>query len=288
MIQSPPVVNSSLRNGRAHPPAFETYQHYQPLRLDGCSRLRASAEYKCLPSERTDGNGSLRECLPSRNEALIDCARSQVMRSAREPDSYEPTNKSDSKKGLFTHMKKKLPVFWKSHKTPTNYDDARLNFVYEDGCSRLRASAEYKCLPSERTDGNGSLRECLPSRNEALIDCARSQVMRSAREPDSYEPTNKSDSKKGLFTHMKKKLPVFWKSHKTPTNYDDARLNFVYEDGCSRLRASAEYKCLPSERTEYYRSLFDGNGSLRECLPSRNEALIDCGKEKSFLVFSVL
>ncbi|XP_042071790.1 von Willebrand factor A domain-containing protein 5A-like [Haplochromis burtoni] len=28
-------------------------------------------------------------------------------------------------------MKKKLPVFWKSHKTPTNYDDARLNFVYE-------------------------------------------------------------------------------------------------------------------------------------------------------------
>ncbi|XP_026016897.1 von Willebrand factor A domain-containing protein 5A-like isoform X2 [Astatotilapia calliptera] len=133
MIQSPPVVNSSLRNGRAHPPAFETYQHYQPLRPDGRSRPPASAEYKCLPSEWTecygslcDGNGRLRECLPSRNEA-----RSQVMRSVREPDSYEPTNKSDSKKGLFTHMKKKLPVFWKSHKTPTNYDDARLNFVSE-------------------------------------------------------------------------------------------------------------------------------------------------------------
>lgn len=59
--------------------------------------------------------------------ASLSCGLSNLA----EPDSYEPTNKSDSKKGLFTHMKKKLPVFWKSRKTPTNYDDARLNFVSE-------------------------------------------------------------------------------------------------------------------------------------------------------------
>ncbi|XP_063349377.1 von Willebrand factor A domain-containing protein 5A-like [Pelmatolapia mariae] len=53
------------------------------------------------------------------------------MRSVVEPDSYEPTNKSDSKKGLFTHMKKKLSVFWKSRKTSANYDDAHPKFVSE-------------------------------------------------------------------------------------------------------------------------------------------------------------
>ncbi|XP_031598989.2 von Willebrand factor A domain-containing protein 5A-like isoform X1 [Oreochromis aureus] len=138
MIQSRPVVKSALRNGRARPPAFETYQcllpkredgrarppafetyqHYQPLRRDGCARPPAVVEYKCLPSEWTECYASL-------------CAQSQVMRSAVEPDSYEPTNKSDSKKGLFTHMKKKIPVFWKSRKTSANYDDAHPKFVSE-------------------------------------------------------------------------------------------------------------------------------------------------------------
>ncbi|XP_042072328.1 von Willebrand factor A domain-containing protein 5A isoform X1 [Haplochromis burtoni] len=43
---------------------------------------------------------------------------------------YEPT-KSDSKKGLFPHMKKKLPVFWNSHKMPTKHYAASHMFVYE-------------------------------------------------------------------------------------------------------------------------------------------------------------
>ncbi|CAI5693966.1 unnamed protein product [Oreochromis niloticus] len=88
-------------------------------------------------------------------------------------------------------------------------------------------SSSFTAFIAVNKDNSEVIQGPLVCRN--IPTATQSQVMRSIVEPDSYEPTNKSDSKKGLFTHMKKKIPVFWKSRKTSANYDDAHPKFVSE-----------------------------------------------------------